>query len=229
MYSMIYTRYMPLLICMASFSVTTEAQQLRFAVGTDVPYQYYVGATWQQKAVDVSFRTGVFTSPYSTLVLNTIEGFGVDEEYISLLDATYNLGWMNSLGMYIKIGKHKRWYVGPEFRLDRLTASDAPVDLIESLTGQPVIVGSRGNRNPEARLGLTLFATGMRVGRSFNIGTRHQIRTEFSFSKYISSTSTLSVESAGENNTNEILGRLLWEDVFKPYGFVGGLGVSFGF
>ncbi|MEM6831206.1 MAG: hypothetical protein AAF551_11890, partial [Bacteroidota bacterium] len=108
---------------------------------------------------------------------------------------------------------------------------DTPTDLIETITGQSLRIGNLINRTIETRLGLTLFGAGLRIGRSFAISenARHTIKTELSFTKYLSTQSSLSVNNQNLINVNQVLDRLLWEDVFKKYGVVGGIGVAYSY
>lgn len=205
----------------------TKAQNTSFSFGTDIPYQHYVGVNVETNHVDISYRTGILVPPYSDAILSILEEFGTDEIYIDLLDAAYNFGWMNSIGAYYKIGQQKRWYTGAEFRFDYLSAADSPADLLEVVVGEPI--PNRLQLNNKVQLGLAMYAVGIRFGRSFSIGEneKHSIKAEFSFSKHIATNSSLLINNKSAENINLILDDLLWEDVFKKYGFIGGLGVAY--
>lgn len=206
-------------------------QSFSASIGTDIPYQHYLGINMELKNMDISYRTGILVPPYSDAILGILEGLGTDEVYLNLLDAAYEFGWMNSLGAYYKFGSEKKWYTGAEFRIDYLTASDSPSDLIEAVSGQTLNRTNFMTRNIELQLGLRIFASGFRFGKSFSLdsGDRHSLKTEFSVSKYIATQSFLQGNGNNLERINEEISRMLWEDVFRTYGYVGGLGLAYSY
>ncbi len=208
-----------------------QGQKTSLSVGTDIPYQFYLGATLETPTIDISYRTGILVPPYSNIILNTLEAFGTKDIYIKMLDDSYNFGWMNSIGMYYKLGKQRSWYFGPEFRLDYLTASDTPFDLIEAVTGYNMFMLPWTSNRINAELGLTMYAVGLRLGHSIVLdkNNHHILRTEFSLSKHIATQSSLFINNQSADNINQKLDKKLWEDVFKTYGFVGGIGLSYSY
>lgn len=224
-----WKNYVACIFIAALLTHPATGQEFDFAIGTDIPYQFYAGVTLNSTHVDLSYRMGVFTTPYSDIILSFIEDLGTDESYIDLLDATYKFGWMNGLGVFYKFGNEKKWYAGTEFRFDVLAASDAPVDVLESITGEPIRAGTVANRELAATLGLRMRAIGLRLGRSFALDkgeTRH-FHAEFSLSKHVGIKSVVSVQNYQGENLDDILDDLLWDDVFKSYGFLGGLGFAY--
>ena len=205
------------------------AQNFSFSIGTDVPYQYYLGINSELKNIDFSYRTGILTPPYSDVILDIIERLGTDEIYINLLDASYDFGWMNSIGAYYKFGKLKSWYIGSEFRVDYLTASDTPEDLIEAVSGRSFNRSNFNNRGAGLKLGLRTFALGIRFGKSFSLSSnkKHYLKTEFSLAKHIATHSILQSNGNDLERINQELDRLLWDDVFKRYGYLGGFGFAY--
>ena len=219
------------LIIFFFLSQNTQAQNFRLSIGTDIPYQHYIGATLELDRIDIAYRTGILVPPYSDIILDIAESLGTSEIYINLLDASYDFGWMNSLGAYYKFGKQKNWYLGPEFRLDYLTGADTRADFIESIVGQPLNRRVQIGSNDEVQLSLTTYALGLRLGRSFYLEEkkRHIINVEFSAAKHIATQTSLTVDAQNAATINEILDDLMWEEVFKPYGFVGGIGVAYAY
>ena len=210
-------------------SFNALSQNLSFSVGTDIPYQHYIGINFETKKIDMSYRTGILIPPYSDAILDIIQNLGTDEIYINLLDTSFDFGWMNNIGTYYKFGKQKNWYIGSELRFDNLTVADTPKDLIEALTGQSVNTVNLIDKNIELKLGLRMIAVGLRFGKSFSISSnnKHHIKTEFSINKYITTQSVLKVNGKNFERINQELDRLLWEDVFRPYGYVGGIGFAY--
>ncbi len=206
-----------------------SAQNFSAAIGTDIPYQHYAAINLELKNVDFSYRSGILIAPYSEAILGILEGFGTDEVYINLLDASFDFGWMNSLGAYYKFGSKKLWYAGVDVRFDFLTASDTPQGLIESVSGQSVNRTGLINREIQLQLGLRTAGVGLRFGRSFALGSnnRHYLKCDLSVIKHISSATTLKGNWNNLELINQEIDRLIWEEVFRTFGYLGGVGVSY--
>jgi hypothetical protein len=214
------------------FCGSLNAQKFALSVGTDIPYQHYVGLNLETNRVAFSLKSGVLVPPYSDIILNIIEASGTDPIYVDLLNSAYQFGWMNSFGAYYRMGNHRSWYVGPEVRVDQITASDTPSALIETLTGQQIRRNPSSIRNQsESELGLIMYAAGFRFGHktALSQNNKHFLNIEISAYKYMSTNTTLFINGTKADNLNAIIDDLLWEDVFKKYGYIGGIGVSYQF
>ena len=201
-------------------------------IGTDIPYQYSIGTEVKIKNVRFSLRTGLLVDPYSELTLKLLQAFGTDETYIRLLEASYQFGTMNGIGAQYLFGKDKHWYVGPEFRFDYVTASDTSSDLINTVIGDTRSLPPRfGNQEQEVRLGLWMLAAGIRTGRTIPFGNseNHHLHVELSFYKHYKIQTLLSVNDQQNEGVSEALDELLWEDVFQPYGYLGGFGLTYSY
>ncbi len=208
-----------------------EASSISLLAGTDVPYQLGVGVSYDIKSIKLSVRSGILAGPYSSLTISLIEQLGTPDVYIDLLESAYELGYMNSLSAQIKLGRKKVWLLGPELRFDYLTASDTPSELLEVVIGEPIPTGGRFAKELEVELGLMMYAVGVRTGRIIPLGTtdRSSLLLELSFAKHISAQSQLSINEETPETINTALNDLLWEDVFLPYGYLGGVGVSYSY
>ena len=222
-------------LAILSGSLHLSAQNISLSLGTDIPYQHYLSINLEMNKIDLSYRTGILTPPYSDAVLSIISSLGTDEIYINLLDASFDFGWTNSIGTYYKFGKKKDWYGGGEIRYDFLKAADAPQNIIQTITGQPMNLFNFLSSSVELKLGLKMVATGFRFGKVFTLSSnnKHHLKTEISVSKYILTQSGLELQglNLGLNLEliNKELDRLLWEDVFKRYGYVGGIGFAYSY
>lgn len=207
-----------------------ETPTLSVLVGTDIPYQHSLGTELRVKDVRFSLRTGLLVDPYSGLTLDLLDAFGTEDVYIRLLEASYQFGTMNGLGMQYLFGKKKLWYVGPELRFDYVAASDTSSDLIEAVVGESRFNPPRfGVNQQEIYLGLWLFAAGLRTGRVIPLGKNHNVHLELSFYKHYRNTTILYIDDQENKNITTSLNDLLWEDVFKPYGYLGGLGLAYSY
>lgn len=222
-------KYLLSLVVIATLSLNVKSQELSISAGTDFPYQHYLGISLQSPNTEFYYRSGVLVPPYSDIILGTIEKLGTAEIYINILESAYDFGWMNSLGASFSFGKEKKWYAGPEFRLDFLTASHTPADQVESLLGRPIISIINPIIELNTELGLTMYAAGLRLGRSFVFGDidQYSFNIELSFAKHIETQSLLTLNDQHTGELNKLLDGILWEDVFKKYGYIGGVGISF--
>ncbi|MFC0877458.1 hypothetical protein ACE01N_12730 [Saccharicrinis sp. FJH2] len=207
-----------------------SAQKTSFSIGTDFPYQHYAGFNYQIQNFEFSLKTGILVPPYSDIIINELDNIGIKGIYIDILNSAYDFGWMNTIGVHYNFGREKNWYAGPEFRYDKLTASDTPANLIESVTGlkfNSFIPFTFTETN--AKLGMNMYGMGLRTGRKLFFGeaNNHCIKIELSAYKYISTQSVLTINEKTADKINARLNTLLWDEVFKSYGYVGGLGISY--
>lgn len=197
-------------------------------VGTDVPYQFNLGATYDVGRLRLSVRSGALAGPYSSSTLSILDALGTDDTYIQLLESSYEAGSMNSLGAQLLLGRQKRWQLGVELRFDYLFASDTPEELVETLTGESFpSLGGLGDR--DITLSLAMYAVGLRFGREFFFGDqrKHSLLVELSGYKHFAIAARLSMNGEYAARLTEPLNALLWEDVFLPYGYLGGLGLNY--
>ena len=62
-------------------ALNANAQSFSATIGTDIPYQHYLGINMELKNIDISYRTGILVPPYSDAILGIIQGLGTDEIY----------------------------------------------------------------------------------------------------------------------------------------------------
>lgn len=198
-------------------------------MGTDIPYQLNIGAAYDTNMIRVYGRSGVLIGPYSTLTLSIIEMLGTDEAYIALLESSYQFGSMNSLGVQYKFGKNKLWQVGTEFRFDYLFASETPKELIDAITDESLISVGPMALERSIQMSLMTYAIGMRIGREFVIekNNRHSLLIELSVFKHFSTVTRAYLDGEYAERLTNSLDTLLWEDVFLPYGYLGGIGIQY--
>lgn len=86
------------------------------------------------------------------------------------------------------------------------------------------------NKNINVNLGLNRIASGLQFRKHFNLSSYKTPNKNRGFkSKFITSQSKLNVNGKNLEMINKELDRLLWEDVFKPYGHIGGFGFSYSY
>ena len=212
---------------------SAEAGSLLVSAGTDVPYQIYMGTSFQHKRLRASIKSGVLVGPYSDLTISLIGAIGTPDVYVSLLESAYDLGSMNSCSVQYMLGKKRLWSIGPELRFDYLTASDTSSDLLEAVVGDlnaPQGIGIR-EKELNVQLGVMTYAAGFRIGRDIVLGgsEQHLLHIDLSAYKHIASSSSLILNDEEPEELSAVLDDLLWEDVFRPYGYLGGLGLAYSY
>jgi hypothetical protein len=220
--------YSMLLFLMLS-SVKMYSQDFSVSLGTDIPYQHYVGLHLHSEKFEGYYRFGILTSPYSDYILRISKELGVSETYIEMIEKAYDFGYMNAIGVAYKFGKNRGWYIGPEFRLDFLTAGDTPVSLVEQVTGVSLQTPSQLQEKVSATLGMKTIALGLRAGYSFSISRnkKHRIRTEISVAKHSSLHTLLKIQNRENDALNTKLNNVFWKEIFRDYGYLGGLGFAY--
>ena len=206
------------------------AQEISVLLGTDVPYQFYLGATLETQDLAFSLRSGVMGGPYSDLTLSILEMLGTDDVYLSVLESSYDVGLMNSVGIYYRMGAKRMWYVGPELRYDVLMASESSSELIETITNESISGGPPlGKKGQDITFGLSTLAAGFRCGRYFHLlaDKRHRIIVELSIYKHYQIHTSITLNGEDADRMAENINTLLWEDVFRPYGYLGGVGIAY--
>lgn len=219
-----------LLLFVLPFS--SKAQKVNLSIGTDIPYQHYIGSSFLYKNFSISYKTGILVPPYSDAILEGIHKLGVDQIYIDLIQPAYQFGWMNTFNINYHFGKKKNWYIGPEYRIDKLNAQATPKILLESVTRQTFTPKfPQKNNELNIELGLNTYGVGFRFGKSFTLDEKkhHRINIELSASKNYQIKSVLIINDIENAELNKVVNELLWEEAFKSYGFIGGLGISYQF
>lgn len=198
--------------------------------GTDIPYQFHLGAAFDLQRIRFSVRSGLLTSPYSEGTLAFLDALGTPDVYVQLLEGSYQFGSMNSVGIQYLLGKDSRWSIGAEFRFDYLSASDTSSELIETVTGESIPTGGLlSSKEPEVRLGLLMYAAGLRVGYGIPLGAekKHEVLIELSAYKHYATQSSTFINDEEASRINDSLNEILWTEVFLPYGYLGGVGISY--
>ena len=207
---------------------TVESAEYSVQIGSDLPYQNGIGLSRDRGPIRISLRTGILYGVYSDLTLNLISVLGTDEVYIDLLESSFGFGFMNSIGAYYLFCKKNVWYIGPEIRFDYLQAADTSSELVESITGSS-IQNTPGplSQEPNISLQLAMYAVGVRMGRTFYLAENHHIDIELSLYKHYNTNTRFFINEDESQRLTSILDPLLWEDVFLPYGYLGGIGLSY--
>ncbi len=232
-----FLKFKVLTALLVLFTININAQEANLSdfsitVGTDIPYEHYVGLNYNINKFDLSYRTGVLAPPYSDLLINSLSIYDVKDEYIDLLEATFEFGWMNSLGAYYRFGEQNQWYIGTEFRIDYFNQKTTPVEVFETIFED----SSVSNLNiideniRDTEIGLTTFAFGLRIGRTFQLikdNPQHLLNVEFALHRYISSRSKVTLNGNESGAVGRLTDELLWNNFFRDHGQVPVLGVSY--
>ena len=213
---------------------TTSAQEYSISVGTEFPYQHYLGFNMHVNDLDISYRTGILNDPYSDILIDALSIYDYPDEVLDFLKETYEVGWMNSIGVYKRFGADKQWYLGPEFRLDYLKQQTTPVEVAEAFFDDPRLDDFEivDENTEDVELGLLTLAFGVRVGRTFQPiknNPRHLINAELALYRYIEVHSKVTIDGNNSEIVDELTDELLWQDFFGPHGQFPVLGVSYSY
>lgn len=212
------------------FSYAVWGKSVQLVLGTDFPYQNYIGVNYPLTDFDIAVKTGVLTPPYSSVLIKMFGAYGAEDTHLQLIDESFRFGWMNTLGVYYKTGKNKQWYVGADIRFDFLTTNEVP----ESALIEAVDTSLRKYLNflpfkLNAELSVQLAGAGIRGGKVFQLDEsgKHQLAIDISAFKYLYSKSTTKINEREFDIISNYVDDLIWEDVFKKYGYVVGIGISY--
>lgn len=90
MNSIIKFIYAPLLSLLVF--TTTSAQEFSISVGTEFPYQHYLGFNMHVNDLDISYRTGILNDPYSDILIDALSIYDYPDEVLDFLKETYEVG-----------------------------------------------------------------------------------------------------------------------------------------
>ena len=178
-----------LLVLPAGFGAL-QAQQLKVSAGTQVPVQYAVGIQYRPfPSFSAQAGLGVITRPYDGMILQFLEWFNTDQEYLRMIEGAFEAGGSADLRLQGHLGN---WYLGAYAQYITLRAADRPLDLIENyynidLDGFPEFRRLNITSN-EVQLKSELFQLGVAAGREFHFASpRWGMFLEVSVSKNIAS------------------------------------------
>ena len=167
-----------------------KAQQLEISTGTQVPLQYAVGVQVRPlPAFSAQAGLGVITWPYDGMILQFLEWFNTDQEYLRMIEGAFEVGGSAEMRLRGHLGN---WYLGAYGQYLTLRAADRPLDLIESyydidLSSFPEFRRMNITSN-EVQLKSELFQLGVLAGREFHFASpRWGMFLEVSVSKNIAS------------------------------------------
>jgi len=211
-----------------------SAQEYSVTAGTEFPYQHYLGFNVHVNDLDISYRTGILNKPYSDILIDALSIYDYPDEVLDFLKETYEVGWMNSIGVYKRFGKNKQWYLGPEFRLDYLNQQTTPVEVAESFFDDARLNDFEiiDESTEDVEVSLLTLAFGVRVGRTFQPiknNPRHLINAELAIYRYIEVHSKVTIDGNNSEIVDELTDELLSKDFFGPHGQFPVLGVSYSY
>lgn len=172
------------------------AQQNILKIQAEVPLQFGIGYEGRlTNRFSFVLQTGVLTQPNSTLIVNTLEALGTDEQIVLMIDNAFDFGIVGEAGINCNFGKN---YFGTFVQVIGLKAGDTPTELVEAYFEEDISTYPARRRNiqtEEMTLSLksTLYQAGLLYGRRFPLANKHfEIDAEFGVSANIGSQSKLS-------------------------------------
>lgn len=178
------------LVMMASFSANAQNEKsVYLELGTEFPLNYSLGFGAEiHDNVQFSFRAGILTKPYDSIILKSLELFGVDESYTNTIGDAFTYGISLKGGLNYKFAG---FYVGGFYSFYRLNAADVPTDLLNNFYGLELLLLSNFDFI-EYHMRSNLHNLGVLAGRSFPINEKFSLGGEFSLAKTISGKSGIS-------------------------------------
>ena len=178
------------------FPFDSFAQQSILKVQAEVPLQFGIGYEGRlTNRFSFSLQVGVLTEPNSTLIVNTLEALGTDDQIVLMIDNAFSFGVVGEAGINYNFGKN---YFGTFVQIIGLKAGDTPTELVEAYFGEDISnypARTRSVQPKEMTLNLrsTLYQAGLLYGRRFPLANKHfEIDAELAISANVGSQSKLS-------------------------------------
>lgn len=161
-----------------------------FKIGIDFPLQYKIGYEYKPvRNFSAELQVGIITKPYDNIILKVIEGFGIDEEFIEIIDESFKFGGIFTIQPKFHFRKS---YAGIFGQLIRLNASNTSAELLSSYFNKDFLI--LGNiQSLELILQSNLYQLGLLYGRSFQLNNPDfSLALEFGVSMNINSKNSFS-------------------------------------
>lgn len=191
--------------------------------GIDFPLQYKIGYEFKPvRNFSAELQVGLLTKPYDDIILEVIEGFGTDEEFIEIINESFKFGGIFTIQPKFHFRKN---YTGIYGQLICLNASNTSVALLSSYFNKDFsILGDRQS------LGLTLqtnlYQIGLLYGRYLQLNNSDfSLALEFGVSMNINSKNSFSSSRPYLDQTKPV--RQLYSELddelstlYKQYAFI---------
>lgn len=195
---------------------STLKLQWELPVQIGLQYEY----SFNQK-FSAYLQAGLLRKPNSTIILNTMEALGTDDQIVDLVESAFQSGWVLEEGVNYKFGKS---YAGIFFQQILLNGEDTPSDLVEilldeDLTTFPRRRGRTGTLESTLLLDSNLFQLGLHYGRIFPLQSNFHLFAEFGLSFNIASNSSLSSTQLELASLDDEIDNLL-SDTYSSYAHI---------
>ncbi|MEP4531963.1 MAG: hypothetical protein ABJ004_02680 [Cyclobacteriaceae bacterium] len=201
----------------------------RTKLNVETPIQYGLGYEGRiYKNWNGVFQVGFLTEPNSTLVLNVLESFGVEQSVVLMIEDAFESGLVLEQGINYNL---KRSYFGIFAQQYFLRGSDTPTELVEDAMGEDLSqyprLQNRINSNDEAiELKSNLYQLGVLYGYRLPLKNQLELNFELAISVNLGSQSSV---SSDERNYNDLSKRMdvYLGDIYRRYGYVPSITVAF--
>ena len=188
----------------------------------EVPVQ--IGLQYEytfSKKLSAYLQVGILRKPNSTIVLNTIDALGTDEQIVDLIESAFQSGLVFKQGINYNFKKN---YIGFFFQQILLTGNDTPSDLVGVLLNEDLntLPRKRGRSGPIDRtltLHSNLIQLGLHFGRKFPLKSDFYLLTEAAISFNITSSSSIESSQLELSSLNAELDNLL-NDTYSSYAHI---------
>jgi len=219
-----------------TFSSFSQTHQIK--IGTDIPIQYMIGYKFSSaKGFGFAAQAGILTKPFNDIILNIMETVGVDEALVEISRNSFKRGLIIDLSGEYNWGKN---YAGLKFQWINLTASDTPLNVIETTYNiklsdywlvpniNPFPKGTNffGDEVTAITLNSALFQLGLFYGRRFILTDKFEIHAEVGVTKNITSVNNCSSQTPYPRSLYNLISSDL-QKAYSSYVYIPYLGIHF--
>ena len=205
----------------------SQSNPIRLKLMVDVPVQFGVGyETSSAGRLTGDFSFGLLTKPNSTIILNVMEGFGVDPAVKLMIEDAFESGMVFKTGLNYQMGKG---YLGVHLQHLFLKGEETSRENVEEVMGEDLSSYPRYNRRStqnvvDVSLKSYLLQVGLSYGYRISVNEQFEIIPQISFSANIYSQSSVSSDIRDYATLSESVDDYL-KDIYHTYAFLPALSV----
>ncbi|MEO9476445.1 MAG: hypothetical protein ABJG41_12965 [Cyclobacteriaceae bacterium] len=200
----------------------------RARLNVEIPIQYGLGYEGRiYKKWNGVFQVGLLTKPNSTLVLNVLESFGVEQSVVLMLEDAFESGLVLEQGINYNL---KRSYFGVFAQQYFLRGSETPIKFVEDamdedLSQYPRLQNRRNSNDNTIELKSDLWQVGVLYGYRLALKNHLELNFELAVSANLGSQSSVSSDARNYKELSKRVDVYL-RDIYSRYGYVPSITVA---